>query len=77
MNNNNTNLHDDTQDEKIIKDPVIHAFVPPLEEQVVENGFLTEAEVEEQVGGDAPAEGVKNFNIEDEEAEKEEDPLLQ
>lgn len=77
MSDNNTNSNNDTKDETIITDPVIHEFVPPLEEQEVEGRHLTEVEAEEQVGGDTPAEGEKNFNIEDEEEEKTEDPLLQ
>lgn len=73
MSDNDTN----TNDEKIISDPVIHEFVPPLEEQEVITEPLSEAEVEEQVGGDMPAEGAENFNIENEEEEKAQDPLLQ
>lgn len=64
-------------DDTIITDKAIEEIFPKEDEIVLEPAPLSEAEVEEAIGGDMPAEGVSttNMNIEDEELEKEEDPI--
>ncbi|MES2986170.1 MAG: hypothetical protein V4686_03540 [Patescibacteria group bacterium] len=56
----------------IVTDETIEETLPMPEEIVLEEKPMTEGEAEEAVGGDEPVEGEQNFNIEDEEAEKQE-----
>jgi hypothetical protein len=57
----------------IITDKAIEETFQTEEEKEIEKKPLTEAEVEEAVGGDMPVEGFTTMNIEDEEVEKEAD----
>lgn len=69
-----TPTNDDTT--KVVTDETIEAVLPVVEDLEVEKAPLTETEAEVAVGGDTPVEAVQNLNVEDEEAEKEADPLV-
>ncbi len=62
----------DVENETIVTDATIEEMNPTIDGIALEKKPLTEAEVEAEVGGDEPVEGEQNFNIEDEEAEKQE-----
>jgi hypothetical protein len=59
-------------DNKIIADETIEEAMPLGEDGQPLKKPLSETEVEEVVGGDAPVDGAENMNNEDEEAEKSE-----
>ena len=69
LNTNTTPINTDIKD---ISDVTIEEILPTPEEFVAEPLPMSETEVEAAVGGDEPVEGEQNFNIEDEEAEKQE-----
>ena len=63
------------EDDIVITDDQIRAVFPTESEKEFEGKPLSEAEVEEAVGGDMPVEGmsITTMNTEDEELEKEAD----
>lgn len=69
LNTNTTPIHTDIKD---ISDAAIEEVLPTPEEIALEPLPMSETEVEAAVGGDEPVEGEQNFNVEDEEAEKQE-----
>lgn len=78
--NVNVQAEQDAKDEhaKVVSDSTIHAVLPNVEELVVEKKPLSETTADELLGSDMPVSSIvhENFNEEDEEAEKQEDPLL-
>lgn len=67
---------DELNTKPIITDEAIEEVLPTEEEIAKEKKPITEAEVEVEVGGDEPVDETQNMNIENEEEEKQTDPLL-
>lgn len=65
-----TDEKDSLKDIFILKDKDIREVFPADDEIELDKKPMTEAEVEEEVGGDMPVEDIANMNEEDEEEEK-------